>query len=181
MVHSARCFPGRRRVAFDAGPCRVDNGVDNGSMVLSSPFQIVLSAAEEAAALRARAGSARTEYRDFVRARIVLAAAAGGSNASIAAELGRSVDTVRKWRKRFARDRIPRLAGRRRPGRPRAFTPVQVAGINALACTAPAQKDVPLSRWSSTELAAQAVTEGLVATISAAAVARWLSEDAIKP
>jgi transposase len=149
-------------------------------MVLSSPFQIVLSAAEEAA-LRARAGSARTEYRDFVRARIVLAAAAGGSNASIAAELGLGVDTVRKWRKRFARDRLPGLADRRRPGRPRAFTPVQVAGIKALACTPPAQKDVPLSRWSSTELAAQAVTEGLVETISAATVARWLAEDAIKP
>jgi hypothetical protein len=59
----------------------------------SSPFVIVLTAAEESV-LTARAGSGRTEHRDRVRARIVLAAAAGVSNAAIAAELGLCVDTA---------------------------------------------------------------------------------------
>ncbi len=49
-------------------------------MPVTSPFVIVLTAAEEAA-LNARVRSGRTEYRDRVRARIVLAAAAGDSNA----------------------------------------------------------------------------------------------------
>ena len=38
--------------------------------------------------LVARARSARSQYRDRLRARIVLAAAAGKANAAIAAELG---------------------------------------------------------------------------------------------
>jgi len=37
-----------------------------------------------------------------LRARIVLAAAAKDPNAVIAADLGVTVDTVRKWRGRFA-------------------------------------------------------------------------------
>ena len=41
--------------------------------------------------------------------------------------------------------------------------------------------DVPLSRWSSAELAAQAVAEGLVESVSASTVRRWLAADAIKP
>ena len=40
---------------------------------------------------------------------------------------------------------------------------------------------MPLSRWSSAELAAQAVAEGLAVSVSASTVRRWLDEDAIKP
>ena len=51
-----------------------------------------------------------------------------------------------------------------------------------MACEPPTQREVPLSRWSSMELAAQAVTEGLVVVaVSASTVRRWLHEDAIKP
>lgn len=56
-----------------------------------------------------------------------------------------------------------------------------VAGIKALACEPPEKRAVPLSRWSSAELAAQAVDEGLVAAISSSTVRRWLHADAIKP
>jgi transposase-like protein len=77
-------------------------------MPVPSPYVIVLSAAEEAV-LAARARSARSEYRDRLRARIVLAAAAGRSNAAIAAEAGVCTDTVRKWRRRFAAGGLPGL------------------------------------------------------------------------
>ena len=40
---------------------------------------------------------------------------------------------------------------------------------------------MPLSRWSSVELAGQAVREGLVPAISSSTVRRWLHADAIKP
>jgi hypothetical protein len=56
-----------------------------------------------------------------------------------------------------------------------------VAGIKALACEPPEERNVPLSRWSSRELASQAVTEGLVEAISSSTVRRWLHADAIKP
>ncbi|MBX9640719.1 MAG: helix-turn-helix domain-containing protein [Mycobacteriaceae bacterium] len=46
-----------------------------------------------------RAG--RSEQRLVTRARIVLAAAAGQSNARIARSLGITEDTARKWRRRW--------------------------------------------------------------------------------
>ena len=70
-------------------------------MPMSSPYVIVLSGEEEAV-LAARARSVRGQYRDRLRAAIVLAAAAGVSNAAIAAQVGVCPDTVRKWRRRFA-------------------------------------------------------------------------------
>jgi hypothetical protein len=48
------------------------------------------------------AGSVKAEVRAVVRAKIVLAAAAGASNETIARTVGVSVNTVRKWRGRFA-------------------------------------------------------------------------------
>jgi hypothetical protein len=73
------------------------------------------------------------------------------------------------------------LTDRPRTGRPRIFTAVQTAAITALACTLPAETGVPLSRWSSTEPAIEAVARGLVESISAATVRRRLSDAAIKP
>ena len=64
-------------------------------MPLSSPYQIVLSA-DEQAVLAARARSVRGPYRDRLRAKIVLAAAAGQASAAIARELGVCTDTARK-------------------------------------------------------------------------------------
>lgn len=154
--------------------------VDNAAMPITSRLVIVLTAAEEAV-LTVRARGGRTEHRDRVRARIVLAAATGASNAAIAAELGLCVDTARRWRRRFLAGRLEGLADRPRSGRPRRFTAVQVAAITALACTLPAQTGIPLSRWSSTELATEAITRGLVCSISASTVRRWLARAAIKP
>jgi len=58
---------------------------------------------------------------------------------------------------------------------------VQVAEVKALACELPAEKGVPLSRWSSAELAREAVARGIVERISGVTVWRWLSADAIRP
>src|SRR6266480_5207855 len=53
------------------------------------------------------------------RARIVLACAEPGSGvARVAAELGSTRMTVRKWRRRFAEDGLAGLADHDRPGRP---------------------------------------------------------------
>jgi len=147
---------------------------------VTSPFVVVLTAAEETELL-ARVRSGRTEHRDRVRAQIVLAAAAGATNAAIAVGLGLCVDTARRWRRRFATNRLDGLTDRPRPGRPRRFTAETVAAITALACTLPAETGTPLSRWSSTELAVEAVTRGVVDTISASTVRRTLARAVIKP
>lgn len=149
-------------------------------MTMGSPFVITLTVLDESV-LRARARSSTSAHRDVIRARIVLAAAEGATNAEIAAQVGVHVDTVRKWRPRFATTGLPGLEDLPRSGRSRVFTPVQVAEVKALACTLPAETGAPLSRWSSADLAAEAITRGLAETISAATVRRWLSTDAIKP
>ena len=50
-----------------------------------------------------------------------------------------------------------------------------------MACELPAASGVPLSRWSSAELAREAIGRGIVEQISDVTVWRWLSQDAIKP
>ncbi|CAN5681137.1 hypothetical protein BH18ACT13_BH18ACT13_09950 [soil metagenome] len=55
------------------------------------------------------------------------------------------------------------------------------AEVIRLACELPAESEVPLARWSSGELAREAVARGICEQISGVTVWRWLSEDAIKP
>jgi transposase len=145
-----------------------------------SPFVVDLSDAERFE-LERRSRCYSLAHSDVVRARIVLLAAAGVANVDIAEELGVHVDVVSRWRKRFCQRRLAGLEDRPRSGRPRRFGPEVVAAVKAMACEVPARRDVPLSRWSSSELAVQAVSEGLVSSVSPSTVRRWLAVDAIKP
>jgi hypothetical protein len=61
------------------------------------------------------------------------------------------------------------------------FPPAQVAEVKALACELSAEQGVPLSRWSSAELAREAIKRGIVAMIAAVTIWRWLAEDAVRP
>jgi len=67
------------------------------------------------------------------------------------------------------------------PGGHRFFPPDVVVQIKALACELPSEHGIPLSRWSNTEIASEAISRGIVANISGTTVWRWLGEDAIKP
>jgi transposase len=145
----------------------------------TSPVEIALTA-EERAGL-ARLALPTCQNRMGLRARIVWAAARGDPNSKIADELGISRETVRKWRDRYAVERLPGLEDRPRPGRPKRFTPAQVAQVKAIACSEPEDKDVPLARWSVREVARQAVREGVADSVSAATVGRWLARDILKP
>jgi transposase len=145
-----------------------------------SPFRVRLCD-EERVVLERRASSRSASHAEVVRARIVLLAATHARNVDIAERVGVCVDVASKWRKRFCQEGLAGLEDRPRSGRPRSFGSGVVAGVKALACEPPEQRDVPLSRWSSHELAAQAVKEGLVESISSSTVRRWLHADAIKP
>ena len=64
-----------------------------------------------------------------LRCRIVLGAAGGETNKSMAARLGCSEATVSKWRRRFARRRLDGLADDPRPGPPRTITDEMVEEV----------------------------------------------------
>ena len=64
-----------------------------------------------------------------LRARIVLACADGGPNIAVAARLGVSRTTVRKWRDRFLARRLDGLGDEPRPGVPRTITDAQVEEV----------------------------------------------------
>src|SRR5262249_29202915 len=116
-----------------------------------------------------------------VRAWMVPGAADGAAKAAIARDLAVGLDTVRKWRRRFSEHGIDGLRDLPRSGRPRIFAATVVAEIKALACELPADSGMPLARWSCPDLAAEAVGRGIVGSVPASTVRRWLSRDAIKP
>jgi len=145
---------------------------------MTSPYLIVLDAADRHRLTRwVWAGS--TPQKLVLRALIVLLAADGASNAAIADELGICVDTARKWRARFHDKGIDGLADAPRSGRPPIYTPADRATVTAWACQLPAEQQVPLSRWSTPELAAHLRAGGIAASVST--VRRWLAADALKP
>lgn len=53
--------------------------------------------------------------------------------------------------------------------------------IKALACHLPKQFGLPFSRFSSNDIAREAIKQGIIASISGTTVWRWLSNDAIRP
>ena len=55
------------------------------------------------------------------------------------------------------------------------------AEVKALACELPATSGLPLSRFSTREIARAAIARGIVCEISGATVWRWLAQDAIRP
>jgi transposase len=141
----------------------------------------VMLSAGERRTLKKRARGARTAYRDWLRAQIVLAAARGRASARIAADLHVSVDTVRKWRGRFTARGLDGLKDLPRSGRPRRISALERAAVVALACQLPAATGVPLARWSGPELAAEMTKAGLASPISPSSVLRILAEHPIKP
>jgi hypothetical protein len=68
--------------------------------------------------------------------------------------------------------------GRALPG---VFPPEARAEATAVACSPPSEHKVPVARWSNAEIARQLVLLGVVASIAASTVGRWLRADQIRP
>jgi transposase len=135
------------------------------------------------------------------RAGIILGLAAGRSASEVAKRLGVERQTVYKWWQRW-QARASRLQEAEaqegndkrlsalleqvlldasRGGKPATFSPEQIVKIVALACEHPKTCGRPITRWTSKELAAEALKRGLVKQISRATVSRLLKEARIKP
>ena len=90
--------------------------------------EVVLSD-EEREVLQRWARRPKSSQALALRCRIVLGAAAGELNKSMAARLGCSEATASKWRRRFAQRRLEGLFDEPRPGPPRAITDEMVENV----------------------------------------------------
>jgi len=100
-------------ISTDAGRLVTLRRVGDPLVPRISPFEIVLSS-DERRTLEALARKYTAPYRDVVRARLVLFAAAGWRNDQIAARLDLPTQHVTKWRKRFCEERLAGLTDRPR-------------------------------------------------------------------
>ena len=121
------------------------------------------------------------------RAEMILCSAAGTPVREIARELGVWPKTVRHWRAQWLASAaetpvMARLTDAPRPGAPATFSPEQVCAIMALACEPPEKSNLPLSHWSQSELAREAVRRNIVDSISHGSVGRFFKKEAdLKP
>ena len=121
------------------------------------------------------------------RAKIVLLAAQGKNHRQIARELGLSREMARLWRERWLELKQKEVAIRERlqdaerPGAPTKFTTEQVLNLFAIACESPEKYGIPISHWTSRELAEVMREQRIVKSISPRHVARLLSEATLKP
>jgi len=143
----------------------------------------------------------KNEFQLHSRAKIVLKAGEGLSNAAISKKLLAAYATVATWRNRWhaAEDRL--LAAEQGPnpdkdvpavveevlkdayrkGTPSKFTEEQLVSIIAIGLEDPADSGNPSSHWSAKEVAAEAVNEGVVPSISTRTVQRLFAEADFKP
>jgi transposase len=150
---------------------------------------VVLSEQEEQGLLQITRRH-RSEQQVVLRARIVLAAAQGSSNAQIARELDVCVDTVRLWRGRWAGlqeidlktlSLAERLQDAPRPGVVPKFTAEQRCQMAALACEAPPKAGRPIRKFPGREIANEMKARGIVEQISPRHAARLLKKGGFRP
>jgi putative transposase len=117
-----------------------------------------------------------TPQQVVLRARIVLACAAGLNNAQIERDLQIGIDAPRLWRRRWletapadpeaALPVTARLQDLSRPGAPGRFTAEQFCQLIAMGCEIPEGCDRPISHWTPREIADEAQKRGIVESIS---------------
>lgn len=143
--------------------------------------------------LRTLARSSTCSQGVAQRARTILLAFEGYNNEEIAAEVGLGRHQVGVWRLRwqqvwerltvveccespaeFRAAVIETLSDEPRPGVPPTFTPEQITQILAVACEPPEQCGRPVTHWTPRELAEEVIQRGIVPSISARHVGRFL-------
>jgi transposase len=127
------------------------------------------------------ARAATTPQRLARRARIILGSAAGLGTRRLAQQERMSRTTVQRWRARFAAAGCDGLQDRPRRGRPSMVPATTRALVVALACERPADRDVPLSRYSLSELATEVANVLATLPPSRSSIWRWLMHDALRP
>jgi transposase len=128
-----------------------------------------------------RAGT--TPQRLARRARLILGSAAGLGSRALARQERMSRTTVRRWLGRFTAERCAGLQDRPRRGRSKTIAPATRALVVALACERPADRAVPLRRYSLRELTVEVANRLPSEAVAPSRTAVWrvLAHDALRP
>jgi len=124
----------------------------------NTPAKIVLSYSERQY-LESVARRATASQRDAFRSQIILLASQNLNNTEISQQLPCTRKTVDKWRNRYAESGRAGLADKPRTGRPRIYDETTRAVVTAIACELPADRGLPLSRFSPADIHPEAVQE----------------------
>lgn len=141
-----------------------------------------------------------TAQHQSKRIQIILKAAQGESTYHISKEIKMTMETVRKWRKRWAaayekllyfengkdgngvsdlillRRMLDLLKDEQRSGAPCRISQAEKQQLLAMACRKPSDYDIPITKWSHLLLAQTAVKEGIVDKISPRYVGKLLKK-----
>jgi hypothetical protein len=146
----------------------------------------------ERAILTQMKNGTHTEEHLKKRSEIILRASAGESNRNISRETKIDRGSVREWRNRYAKaseelskteSETPKklrvlieqvISDAPRSGAPSTFTDEQIACIIALACELPESLGLPFSHWSPSLLRKEVIDRGIVESISAVHIGRFL-------
>lgn len=142
-------------------------------------------AEEERSALEQIFKNPTTAQQIAQRARIILMANTGMKHQEIAEQLAIGMNVVTLWTKRWLEkvyDPIEaRLQDSQRSGRAPTIRPSQVCELVALACETPQAHSRPTTHWTHRELAEEAISQGIVESISASQVGRILKKKDLQP
>jgi hypothetical protein len=92
-------------------------------MTMAAKLEEIRLDEDERSELERVASLQKAPYREVQRAKLILYAADGSSNAEIARRLDMSAKSVGRWRRRFCGQRLDGLQDSERAGRPRRFPP----------------------------------------------------------
>jgi len=148
-------------------------------------YQIKLSHSERQA-LRQAKRTGRIEVRLMIRILVILWADKGKTVAETAELLDCCEQTVLNWRKRFLERRrsegpVQALLDLPRSGRPVTYKAKERAQVIVVVCETVKKQELPLSRFSISDLLKIVVREEGLAGLSHATLGRILAQDALKP
>ncbi len=128
---------------------------------------------DERATLQALVRRGKTQARKVTRARILLHAAQGATDAEIVTALGVGIATVERTRRRFVEEGPGAIDERPRPGaRPRLSAKAEARLVAEACCRAPEGR----GRWTMRLLAGRVVELGLAESCSHETVRRVLKK-----